>query len=142
MNRCCNQLLVKNLNVLHNLNAVINSSRLMSNFVQYPFLNKQKMLLCPHKSSNYTQNRNLARDPPRKQNKNLSQKFFKNETSKKKKQPSQDSKLTNQDIFKPLEVKPLTNIDENIGLELGGKLEKCKFIFFLKTLNFFSNFIF
>lgn len=124
MNRCCNQLLVKNLINLHNLNASIKNYHAISTIIKYSFLDKPKMLLCPSKLNDFDQNRNLAREPP--------QKIQKNE-NKKKKKPVTNDKMSSDDIFKPLEVKPLTGLNENIGLELGGKLEKCNFIFKFKN---------
>ena len=129
MNRCCNQLLVKNFVTLYNLNTSIKNYHVFSTIIKYSFLDKQKILLCPNKLSDNALKRNLTRDPPKKYSKNLSQKFQKNETNKKKKSLNNDKNMTSEDIFKPLEVKPLTGIDENIGLELGGKLEKCNFLF-------------
>lgn len=127
MNRCCNKFLIKNLNALHNLKVGIKNYRVLSTIIQYSQFEKQKIHSYANEISNYTQNRNLARDTPKKQNKNLPQKIKKNETTKKKTSSNQEKKQTTEDIFKPLEVKPLTSVDENIGLELGGKLEKCNY---------------
>lgn len=142
MNRCCKSLLIKNVTSCNSVNSKLAIDQIQTNFrvlstiVQYSLfdksnLNKHKNLADLHKKN--TQIRYLTRDSPQKK---LS--FKKNSKSHsivQKYQTVQDinklnfniseSKSDQTDIFKPLEVKPITNAEEDIGFELGGKLEKC-----------------